>query len=102
MRNAYDRKQTRTHAGRRSAGLGGDGGVQPGAHPGGVRGRGERAICSAVDHKRLLTARKCMIFVYCVVLINDHIRNHPAISSSDTSNFFLLLVKSRKTYIPFR
>ncbi len=38
------------HAGRRSAGLGGDGRARPGAHAVGVRARGEWAIWLVVGH----------------------------------------------------
>ena len=42
------------NADRRSAGLGSDGGARTYTHAVGVRAHGERAICSAVVHRRNL------------------------------------------------
>ena len=51
------------HAGRRSAGLGGDGRARPGAHAVGVWVHGEWAIWSGVGHWRLLLVLKYICFM---------------------------------------
>ena len=51
------------HAGRRSAGLGGDGRGRPGAHAVGVRARGEWAIWSVVGH---LLSFESLIMIFVV------------------------------------
>lgn len=46
------------HAGRRSAGIGGDGRARLSAHAVGVRACGEQVICSVRVHRRFFTGRR--------------------------------------------